>query len=187
MRQMKSFLILVIVLFGVVSGLSAQTTAPVTVEIKAVALLAVKTAGTTITFVIDDPAGPNAAGKLPSITSANGPTYLRYTVIVAPATTMKIQAQSDTIMPKGLKLDIWAAVPTGTGGLGTPVAGGLTITSGSTADTPSDLITGITSCATGNGDTQGPAIYYTLSIDAATFNEMSTQGSATYTILYTLL
>lgn len=187
MMQSKSIRICVLALLLVIAmvTVSAQATgtATATVTINDVAMLNVN--GTSVpTFVVDDPA---AAGEMPKITPAGGPTYLQYTVVVATGVTKKITAQSDLAMPKGLKLDIWAAAPTGTGGLGTPVAGGLMVNSAYVEDAPSSLITGITSCATGSGTTQGPAIYYTLSIDAATFTEMITQAAATYTITYTLL
>lgn len=173
-----------ILLFLCAGMVSAQTTgtATATVTINDVALLAVST-GAAPSFVVDD---PGAAGELPTITPAGGPTYLQYTVVVATGATKKITASSDLAMLDGLKMDVWAAAPTGTGGVGTPVAGGLEIDSSYTPDTASDLITGITSCATGSGTTQGPAVYYTLSIDAATFDSMITAGATTYTITYTL-
>lgn len=186
MRLRKSILILgvAILLFGATMGVSGQATgdATATVTINDVALLNVN-ATSVPTFIVDDPA---AAGAMPKITPAGGPTYLQYTVVIS-GTAKKITASSDLAMPKGLKLDIWAATPTGTGGLGTPVAGGLMVNSAYVANAASSLITGITSCATGSGLTQGPAIYYTLSIDAATFNQMVTQAAVTYTITYTLL
>lgn len=157
-------------------------TATASVTINDVALLTVSTADTP-TFVVDD---PGAAGELPVIAPTGGPTYLQYTVVVATGAEKKITVSSGAPMPSGLKMDIWAAAPTGTGGVGTPVAGGLMVDSVYTADTESDLITGITSSATGSGATQGPAVYYTLSIDASTFASMETMTATTYTITYTL-
>jgi len=182
MRLRKSILILAIVMFGAVLAVSAQT-ATATVTINDVALLNVN-ATSVPTFVVDD---PDATGEMPKITPSGGPTYLQYTVVVASAATKKITASCDLPMPKGLKLDIWAATPTGTGGLGTPVAGGLMVNSASAVDVTADIISGIKSCATGSGTTQGPAIYYTLSIDAATFKDMIVTGATTYTITYTLV
>jgi len=168
-------------------GISAQTTGTATasVTINAVALLTVST-GTAPSFLVDAPTTP---GELPEITPSGGPTYLQYTVVIDPlvSATKKITASSDLAMLDGLKMDVWAAAPTGTGGVGSPAAGGLTVDAAYTADTPADLITGITSCATGSGTTQGPAIYYTLSIDAATFDTMETAAATTYTITYSLV
>jgi hypothetical protein len=179
------FLVLAMVLVSLVSTLAAQTTgtATATVTINDVALLAVNTA-TPPTFVVDDPAD---AGALPVITPAGTPTYLQYTVVVASGDTKKITAESDTTMLDGLKLHVWAATPTGTGGVGEPVPGGLKVDSLYVADSASDLITNITSSATGSGTTQGPAVYYTLSIDAASLGTMETTGATVFTITYSLV
>lgn len=182
-RSMQ-FLVFAIVFSALVSTVAAQTgTATATVTINDIALLTVSTA-TPPSFVVDDPL---LAGALPVITPAGTPTYLQYTVVVATGTTKKITAESDAAMLDGLKLDIWSAVPTGTGGVGIPVAGGLMVDAAYVADTAVDLITGITSSATGSGSTQGPAVYYTLSIDAASFSDMITTGATTFTITYSLV
>lgn len=185
MNNIKKILIAAAVMLIVAGGLFGQTTgtASADVTISAVAILGVNTA-TSPSFTVDDTG--IAAGELPVITPSGGPTYLQYTVVVATGATKKITAQSDTAMLNGLKMDVWAAAPTGTGDVGDAVAGGLEITPSYTPDTPADLITGIESCATGSGTTQGPAVYYTLSIDASTFADMEVTGATTYTITYTL-
>lgn len=189
MKQMKyiKILILALLLAGLATMGFAQTTGTATasVTIDPVAVLAVST-DTSPSFTVDDTG--IAAGELPVITPAGDPTYLQYTVVVAGGATKKITASCTpvTAFLDGLKMDVWAAAPTGTGGVGTAVAGGLAITSGYTSGTAVDLVTGITSCATGSGTTQGPAVYYTLSIDASTFDSMET-GTETYTITYSLV
>ena len=190
MKQMKYIKIILaaLVFFGLAFGVSAQVTGTATasVTIAAVEVLTVSTASNP-TFSVGAPA---VAGELPVITPSGGPTYLQYTVVIDPlvSATKKITAHSSAAMLDGLKLDIWAAAPTGTGGVGTAAAGGLSLDSSYTTPDTSDLITGITSCATGSGITQGPAIYYTLSIDAATFDAMETTAAAAdYTITFTLL
>ncbi len=178
MKKLVFSLFLLIILSAM---LYSQTTATITVN--DVALFDVNT-GTDPTFTVDDPA---AAGELPVITSSGGPTYLQYTVIVATGATKKITASSDKAMRDGLKLDVWAGAPTGTGGVGTALAGGLSITPSYTPATAVDLLNNITSCATGSGTTQGPAIYYTLNFDAPTFADLETTVAGdVYTITYTL-
>jgi len=183
MRHMKRFLILAIVMLGAVAGGFAQNyEAYASVTIEPVAMLNVSTAFDPY-FIVE---GPGDAGMMPIITPSGGPTYLQYTVVHDADAT--IQATCSAAMLPGIKLDIWAATPMGTGTPGVPAAGGgLTVTSTSTVLT-ADIITGILSCATGSGVTQGPAIYYTLSIDASTFAAMEpTATDADYTITYTLL
>ncbi len=189
MKQTKymKVLILALILVGISTMAYAQTTGTATadVTINEVALLAVNTA-TMPAFVVD---APTNAGELPVITPSGDPTYLQYTVVVDPlvSATKRITASCDLAMLAGLKMDVWAAAPTGTGGVGAAAAGGLEIDSAYTGGTAVDLITGITSCATGSGSTQGPAVYYTLSIDASTFDAMETATATTFTITYSLV
>lgn len=186
MRQMKSFLIVAILMAVSVAAISAQTTGTATasVTIQAVSLLTVSTDADP-TFVVS---APGAAGQMPLITPAGDPTYLQYTTVVSTLEPLKlITASCDDAMLPGLKMDIWAVAPTGTGGVGTAVAGGLEVTSTYVADTAANLIMDITSCATGSGTTQGPAVYYTLSIDAATFEDMIVTGATVFTITFSLV
>ena len=53
--------------------------------------------------------------------------------------------------------------------------------------TDQNIITGITSCATGSGTAQGPAVYYDLSIDEATFTGLDTDAVTTIVLTYTLI
>jgi hypothetical protein len=178
------FLVLALVLLSLVTMVTAQTTGTATasVTISPVALLTVSV-GTAPTFVVGE---PDDAGALPLITPAGTPTYLQYTVVSA-GVDKRITASCDEPMLAGLKLDVWAAVPTGTGDLGIPAPGGLTVSPGYLADAAFNLITNIASCATGSGATQGPAVYYTLSIDAATLSNMVVTGATTFTITYSLI
>jgi len=179
MRQKKSVLILCVLLFAVTLAITAQTTVGVT--ILPVALLTVSSA-TDPTFTVDDTDA--VAGGMPTITPLGTPTYLQYTVVTTAAA--KITATCSALMLAGLKLDIWAATPMGTGMLGIPTAGGLMVDSDAGTPLTANLITGILSSATGSGETQGPAIYYTLSIDASTFAAMKPTAATSYTITYTL-
>lgn len=163
----------------------AVATDTISLDITVNPVAAIKVSGTALQFSVD---APVAAGDLPVITeTANDPTYIQYTSVVPSAQTRTIAVQSDTAMPAGLKLNVRAGTPTGHGGLGTPVAGGIMIDSTYTAATDQTLLTGITSCATGTGATQGAGIYYTLAIDEATFANLTTDGAAGIVITYTLV
>ena len=181
----KSIMIILFftLLLGIgVTGVFAQTIAEATITVNDVDLFDVNTAVPVI-FTVDDPA---AAGELPLITPAGGPTYLQYTVVVAALSTKKITASCDKAMRNGLRLDVWAGAPTGTGGVGTALAGGLSVSPSYVATTAVDIINNITSSATGSGTTQGPAVYYTLTFDDSTFANLETGGADVYTITYTL-
>jgi hypothetical protein len=148
---------------------------------------AIKADGPDLTFTID--AGTGVAGDLPVVTPnvLNEPTYLQYTSVVAIGQTRKIEVAADAVLPLGLKLNIRAGTPTGHGGVGTPVAGGVVMDNGYGLGDPLKIIDDIKSCATGSEITQGPAIHYTVSIDEATFESLDSTGAAGVTISFTIL
>jgi hypothetical protein len=169
---------------GVFADVIGTATIDVVIDVNAVAAIVVT--GTDLSFTVG---GAPAAGALPIIADlANAPTYLQYTSVVGAAETRTIAVQADAAVPPGLRLNIRAGIPTGNGGVGTPVAGGVVIDSTYTGTTDLTIITGITSCATGIGATQGAPIYYTLAIDEATFDDLDTTATtATITLTYTLV
>lgn len=186
MKSMRilALAIVLTVCFGVVgfADVVSATTIDVNITVNAVAAIAVS--GTDQTFVVG---GAPAAGDLPVITDAgNLPTYLQYTSIVPATETRTIAVQADTGPPAGLVLNIRAGTPSGHGGVGTSVAGGINIDSTYvTAD--QNIVTGITSCATGTGGTQGPPVFYSLAIDEATFEDLDVAAATTMTITFTLV
>jgi hypothetical protein len=157
------------------------------VSINVNALAAIKVNGTAQTFTVGNIAG--AAGTLPNVDSTgNVPTYIQYTSIVPAANTRQIAVQADKAVPDGLVLNIRAGTPTGNGGVGTPVAGGVSIGSAYVAGTDQDILTNITSCATGTGVTQGAPVFYTLALDEAGFTNLTTTAAAyTMTVTFTLV
>ena len=146
---------------------------------------AIKAAGPDLTFSV----GAAAAGELPVITPGglNAPSYVQYSSIVPNSGFRRIDVKADAAMPLGLKLNIRAGTPTGHGGVGTPLAGGVMIDSSYVPNTDQPIINGITSCATGSGTTQGPAIHYTLFIDEATFGSLDDTGALAVTIAFTIV
>jgi hypothetical protein len=161
----------------------ATSTIDVAIDVTAVAAITVT--GTNQSFTVG---GSPAAGALPIVNAtANVPTYLQYTSVVPTTETRAVAVQADAAVPAGLKLNIRAGTPTGDGGVGTPVAGGVSIGSTYVGATDLTIITGITSCATGTGATQGAPVYYTLAIDEATFSNLETTTTQTITLTFTLV
>ena len=161
-------------------AVDATDTVDVNIEVEEV--LAIELEGELVaTFVVG---GSPAAGALPEIDSTGATaSYLQYTSTVAAAQTRSIDVSSNALPPAGLKLTIKAGPPTGHGGVGDPVAGGVTIDSTYTLNADLPLVSGITSCATGIGATQGAPIYYVLDIDEATFASMVTAVAANVMLL----
>jgi hypothetical protein len=181
MKFVRTFLVFAL-LFGATLFVAAQT--PVNITVSAVEVFAVNSAADPV-FTVDDTGV--AAGELPAITQTAGTaTYLQYTVVTAVADSFYITAVSDTNVPVGLRLNVWAGAPTGTGDTGSAVAGGLEVTSSVGTVTGTTIIDGISSCATGSGTTQGPAIYYDLTFEESNFNLLVPVVAADYTITFTL-
>lgn len=185
----KITIIVVLALFGLwidaLADIAATTEIDVNIDVSAIAAITVN--GAAITFTVEG--GGGAAGDLPVVTeTSNTPSYIQYTSVVPSGETRTIAVQADAAVPAGLRLNIRAGTPTGHGGVGTAVTGGVTIDSTYTATTDLTIVTGITSCATGTGVTQGTPVYYSLAIDDATFEDLDTTASTqTITLTYTLL
>lgn len=156
----------------------------ITVNIVVEPVALITASGSALTFTVDD---PTTTGDLPAIDdTGNVPTYLQYTSIVPATETRTVTVTPDVALPAGLRLNIRAGTPTGHGGVGSPVAGGIMIDSTWTTGSFT-IINGITSCATGIGTSQGPPVYYTLSIDEATFGDLDTNVGTAVVITYTLV
>jgi hypothetical protein len=184
---MFSATLVVVILAGLCPMLFADAvaTAKIDVNINVNAVAAIVVSGSAQTFTVGAGA---AAGDLPAISDAgNLATYLQYTSVVPATETRTILVQADGPVPAGLVLNVRAGTPTGNGGVGTPVAGGVLIDSNYVGATDLLIIDAITSCATGTGVTQGAPIYYTLEIDEATFADLDTTAATqTITLTYTL-
>jgi hypothetical protein len=101
---------------------------------------------------------PSDGGDTPANPSDSS-TYAQYTSVVASGKTRSITAQwaAGDAAPSGCVLQLQAQ-PAG-GNQGTS-AGTITLSS-----TPQNIVTGIGSCATGRGSTQGARLTYTLVIN----------------------
>lgn len=187
-NRLKITTIVVVMLTGLLfeAGADVVGSATIDVSIDVTAVAAITVSGAAVSFSVG---GSPAAGDLPVVTeTSNTPTYLQYTSVVPSTETRTIAIQADGPVPAGLKLNIRAGTPSGHGGVGSSVAGGVTIDSTYTGGTDLTIVTGITSCATGTSVTQGTPVYYSLSIDEATFEDLDTTAAThTITLTYTLV
>jgi hypothetical protein len=124
-------------------------------------------------------AAPGTGGQTPTGDSDNS-TYAQYTSIVSGAATRSLQANwgGSDAAPAGCSLDL--EVTAVTAGCGARVVGGVTLTAST-----QNIVTGIGSCATGTGATDGAQLTYTLNIDDSTQLDSGDDQSVTVTLTLT--
>ncbi|MDX1666209.1 MAG: hypothetical protein R3350_03220, partial [Saprospiraceae bacterium] len=158
----------------------------VQINIPEVALLDIEPGGSTsITLA---PTAPTEAGEALDFSGANDNSlWLNYSSIVGSTTepSRKVTAAITTgTVPSGMLVKVTAGADAGGGAgtVGTP-AGELTLSS-----TAQDLITGVGSCYTGNGDGAGHNLTYALALDptAGSYANIDFDEATTLTITYTL-
>jgi hypothetical protein len=187
-RAAFSTILVVVLLTGLCFQAFAAETGNVTVTIAITDVLAIAVSGNQ-SFTVAA-AAPAAGAWPPIVDLVNTPSHLQYTsVMAAPGDTCKITVEvaalSAVPIPLGLKLNVRAGTPTGNGGVGTPVAGGVILDNANGAAVP--IVTGIASCATGAGGSQGAPVYYTLAIDEATFKDLDATAAGVVTLTYTIV
>lgn len=138
------------------------------------------------TTIVLEAKEPTEAGTALNFTDAtNDVLWLNYSSIVATDEVRKVTVQLDQAVPSGLVLEVTAAAHAGSGGgaLGTPAA---TVELGTAV---ANIVTGIGSCFTGDGDANGHKLTYALSEDAATYGSIvSTSGAGTVLkVTYTIV
>ena len=139
------------------------------------------------TLSIDLTAGePTEAGTALNFANAtNADLWLNYSSIVATSETRKITVQTSAAIPAGLELKVTAAPYAGADGGGITGAPTTEVTLSTTA---ADIVTGIGSCYTGDGNTNGHNLNYALNaIDADYGNIVSSTAGTTITITYTIV
>jgi len=93
--------------------------------------------------------------------ASDATTYAQYTSVIATGKTRILDAKiSAGSIPAGTTLKLTAGNPGGTGNVGTKAAQ-VTLTG-----TAASIVTGIGSCNTGTGDTDGTNLSYQLSVSA---------------------
>ena len=178
MRKVK-ILVLMSSLVVALSGLGlAQTTAShqVTMQVNDVALLGL--IGGNITLTIGAPGTPG----LPPGDATDSTCRLQYTALVPSGESRSITVQwaSGDAAPAGTQLSV-TATPAGLGSGATEggSAGSVIIT-----DSAQPVVTGIGSCYTGTGGTDGAQLAYLL--DVTNGSLLETGDTHTATVTYTL-
>jgi len=176
MRRLK-ILALTAALFMVLNALAVaqanQKSHNVTMQVNSIAVLAL--AGGNITLTIEAPA---TGGETPA-DDTDATCYLRYTATVPASQTRNVTAAwgASDAAPGGTSLLLEAGTPGGTNQGSS--AGQKTI-----SDSAENVITGIGSCATGTGASNGSQLTYTLSVSDVT--NLIASESKTATVTFTL-
>ncbi|PAC26076.1 hypothetical protein BWI92_26405 [Flectobacillus sp. BAB-3569] len=125
---------------------------------------------------------PSTAGDPIVAPTNNTSLYLQYSsIMTAPATGRKISVQASATVA-GLTIAVTAANP----GATNLQAGGTGSTISSLGTTATDIITGITSCATGTGSTDGSNLTYSIATTSASAYQNIRSGTSSITVTYTL-
>lgn len=154
----------------------------ITYQLDAMAILDVE--GTAPSLHLVKPT--NAGDAVPEVTSEL--SWINYTSIIATGTTNKVTVVLTKVPPTWTTLEVVAAAHAGTGnGTYGTASAERTLASATGAQ---DLITGIGSCWTGDGNSNGHKLTYTWGITAGSYASAilvasATDITATYTIIAT--
>ncbi len=176
MKNTIRSLIVLLSVFFVAAGLYAASdtaTQSVTMTVSEIAVLDVTANPGTLTI-----AAPGTGGETPADPSDNS-TYAQYTSTVGAGQSRAITAEigGGDSTPAGTTLTLGAA-PSGNTNEGS-TAGTVTLSS-----TAQNVVTGVGSCATGTGATDGAQLTYTLVI--GTMTDLVAGASETATVTLTL-
>lgn len=147
-------------------------------SIPAMRILDLEGTAPTLTFQVPTDGG----GEIGDATSNT--SWINYTSVITSGVTNKITvAISGNPVPAGTELKVQAGNYTGNGDgtFGTPT--GQVVLSGSSQD----LITGIGSCYTGSGNTNGHQLTYTWSVEPEGYENLVAAGTAGITATYTII
>jgi len=114
-------------------------------------------------------------------------TYAQYTSVIGVGTTRTLDARISTgTLPTGTTLTLLPAATAGNGTKGTSVSSAITLGTVGTLSgtTAASIVTGIGSCNTGVGATDGVKLTYELSVQA--IGSLKTTATNDITITYTL-
>ena len=153
--------ILMVLALLVIAGFAFAASANVThvINLQVIEVVAVglnDASAITLTTVAPVTPGDPPTGQ------SNNSKYLRYTTVNSGVTTRRVTAQMSVAAPAGTALQLETTI--GSGGAGTQgvTTGPETLTNASATD----VITGIASCYTGTGGTDGAQLTYTLLVTA---------------------
>jgi hypothetical protein len=109
------------------------------------------------------------AGQIVDFSKTDASLTLNYTSIVSADETRSVTVGLDSDLPAGIKLEVVAGAIMGGNSVG---ATGTPTTAVSLASSAVNLITGIGTGFTGDGNTNGHRLTYTLSTDATAFSSI---------------
>ena len=144
---------------GSAEALASDTLAQdVSVLVEDVAQMAIAGVGIPA-FIVSSAA---TAGGQPSVAKAPYDQYLQFTSVVPDGETRTIQAQLSSALPTGVALRLATSASTGSGEVGVAQHQGNGASGALLSTTPIDLITGIATGFTGDGDSDGVLLDYAL-------------------------
>ena len=179
----RSLAVGVLILFfnGLLQAQDTNTDAhDVTVVVPEVALLDIED-GSNITLTIT---APTEAGLPVGFSAEDNTQWLNYSSIIGSTTepNRKVTVVASGNLPAGTNLKVVAGAYTGTGAgtTGSPTAA-VTLST-----TEQDLITGIGSCYTGDGTSNGHNLTYSIEENMGDYSNLDFDADYTATITYTL-
>ncbi len=162
--------------------LAQQTTAgdPIELQLPEVALIDTDHAPITLTLTTSN------AGESIASSDSNSDMYVKVTSLVPAGTNRDISAKITGTVPTGTKLTLSSAAATAAnsaGTLGSPVGSAITLSS-----SDQNIVTGIGSCYTGTGSTDGYQLTYTWALDnpSVNFGNLEANASTTITVYLTI-
>jgi len=176
MKNWKTIITGAVILAGAAGLAFAAATATQTVTMQIASICVLRTTGIPAALAVAAPATP---GDLPVNPSSNT-TYAQYTSTVAAGVTRRLQANwgAADAAPAGCSL-LLTATPAALPNQGSS-AGQITMNA-----TATNIVTGIGSCATGIGATNGAQLAYVLSITSMTSLVGGDSRTATITLTLT--
>jgi hypothetical protein len=176
MKRWKTLLMGIAVAFSVSGLVFAAATATQTVTMQVAAISVLGTTGNPAALVVSAPA---VGGDTPANPTSNT-TYAQYTSTVATGVTRRLTANwgGADAAPAGCSL-LLTATPAALPNQGS-TAGQITMSS-----TATNVVTGIGSCATGTGPTNGAQLTYVLAINSVTALVAGDNHTVTITLTLT--
>ncbi len=180
MKKLSLIIAAVLFSFGsVIADDSNSDTHQVGITISEVALVDVETtaASKNISFT---PAAPTEAGEGLTFTATNSDLWLNYSSIVASGTSRSISAVVSGTLPEGVTISVATSDPasSGKGKKGNAKNAAQVVTNGSGVE----VVTGIGSCYTGDGASNGCNLTYSLNLEDTKYDKLYHE---TYTAVIT--
>ena len=157
----------------------------IAITIPEVAILDLESSGSSNAITLAATAPTEAGNALDFSTAKNTDLWINYSSIIgstSEATRVVTAAVTSGTIPSGVDVKVTAAADAagGAGTVGT-TAGEITLSA-----TPTNVITGVGSCYTGNGPSKGHNLTYVMSLKSGSYGSLDFDKSGTVTVTYTL-